>query len=126
MKNFKEWLESSWSNNMKTITVVCKDLDNSLEDLLNHIKTAGNVGHSFSIIVDPGDRDYEKKFGWDGDGSDHIESIKVENPKNETMTSTACVAGFARPTIPSPVKRTWMGEIDSKKKKKYEQPQVKD
>lgn len=39
----------------------------------------------------------------------------------ETMTSTNCIASFARPTIPT-VRR---GEKSDKKKKK-EQPQVKE
>lgn len=125
MKNFKQWLESSKNQNSKVITITCQDLDNSLEDLLNHIKDSGNIGHSFSIIVDPDNREYKKEFGWDGDGSDRIYSIDVKKTQNESMTSTACIAGFARPTIPSPVKRTWMGEITSKKKV-YEQPQVKE
>lgn len=72
MKNFNEWQDTK---SLKTITITCKDLDNSLEELLNCIKKTGNTGHSFSIIVDPeGDND---RFDWDGDGSDHIYNIKV-------------------------------------------------
>jgi len=49
----------------------------------------------------------------------------------EAMTSTSCVAGFARPALPGPVRRGKMPkfdelDIDNKKKKPKEQPQVKD
>lgn len=64
------------ADKMKVITITCRDQDNSLEDLLNHIQGAGNVGHSFPIIVDEGSE--AKTFGWDGDGSDYIKKIKVE------------------------------------------------
>lgn len=62
---------------LKTITIICSDVDDKLTSLLNYIKDIGNVGHSFSIIVDP-DSDDTKNFGWDGDGSDYIEKIEVE------------------------------------------------
>lgn len=35
----------------------------------------------------------------------------------ENATTSACVAGFARPTLPM-VRRTWPSELDEKKKKK--------
>lgn len=72
MKTFKEWHEKK----LKTITITCRDNEDSLESLLNHIKNTGNVGHSFSIIVDP-EGDDTQRFGWDGDGSDYIKEIKV-------------------------------------------------
>jgi hypothetical protein len=60
----------------KTIVVKCNDQDDTLEDLLNYIKTNGNTGHSFSIVVDPKSPSM-KTFGWDGDGSDSIKSINT-------------------------------------------------
>jgi hypothetical protein len=72
MKTFCEW---KTGKNDKTITVTCRDSENTLEKLLNYIKGIGNTGHSFAIIVDPGEG--EKKFHWDGDGSDSIREIKV-------------------------------------------------
>lgn len=113
MLSFKEWIQFNESKTTKTITVSCRDYDNTLEKLLNHIKDSGNVGHSFSIVVDPGND--EKSFGWDGDGGDYIEKVEVSDIKQETMTSTSCVAGFARPMLPEPVRR------NSKKKKKDEE-----
>lgn len=74
MKTFNEWNQHK---NIKIITITCRDGDNTLEKLLNYIKSSGNTGHSFSIIVDP-KSEGEQKFYWDGDGSDSIKSIKIE------------------------------------------------
>ena len=52
------------------IQIEANDGDGKLSALLNYIKHIGNIGHSFSIVVDPGDREHEKRFSWDGDGSD--------------------------------------------------------
>lgn len=60
----------------KTITIRAYDQDDSLEKLIEFIKTNGNGGHSFEIIVDP-DGDDKRTFGWDGDGTDRINDIKV-------------------------------------------------
>ncbi len=57
MLSFTEWKRD---DKTKTITITCKDLDNTLEDLLNYIKKIGNTGHSFAIEVDG-----TKKFNWD-------------------------------------------------------------
>ena len=60
------------------ITIECVDNDNSLFKLLKHIQEIGNTGHSFSIIVDPDNKDTEGSFGWDGDGSDSIQNVIKE------------------------------------------------
>ncbi len=74
MKTYNEWTSNSKT---KTITIICRDGDDTLEKLLNYIKISGNVGHSFDIIVDP-KSEGEKKFYWDGDGSDSIKSITID------------------------------------------------
>lgn len=61
----------------KTITIVTSDQDDELQGLIEYIKSVGNNGHSFSIIVDPDTKDYTKTFDWDGDGGDSIQSIKI-------------------------------------------------
>jgi hypothetical protein len=68
MRNYQEWVRDKQT---KTITITCKDNDDTLEDLINHIKKVGNTGHTFLIDVEG------KKFEWDGDGSDSIFDIKV-------------------------------------------------
>ena len=55
--------------------------DFNWEAFLQHVQKTGAVGHSFSIVVDPGDSDHEKSFGFDGDGADRILSAKI-NGKN--------------------------------------------
>ncbi len=59
------------------ITILAHDPDGTLVKLLQAIKLAGNVGHSFSIVVDPDD-EREQKFFWDGDGADSIRDVRVE------------------------------------------------
>jgi hypothetical protein len=68
MKTFNEWKRDK---STKTITITCRDIDNTLEKLINFIKENGNGGHTFNIVADG------KKFEWDGDGSDAIFEIKV-------------------------------------------------
>lgn len=57
----------------------------ALRDLLEYIKLNGNMGHSFSIIVDPEASNDEgrKVFDWDGDGSDAINEVKAVIPEKE-------------------------------------------
>ena len=69
MATSKEWMHK---DNYKRITILCRDNENTLEELLNFIKKNGNTGHSFTIDVDG------KKFYWDGDGSDSIKNIEIE------------------------------------------------
>jgi hypothetical protein len=75
MKNFLEWKRDK---STKTITVTCRDLDDTLEQMLRYIKAVGNTGHTFSIVVDN-----DKKFEWDGDGSDAIFEIKINKSNLE-------------------------------------------
>ena len=64
-------------------TITCHDDEGALKKLLEYIKEIGNTGHSFKIVVDPENKDTTKEFGWDGDGSDKIESIKVEKKEEK-------------------------------------------
>jgi hypothetical protein len=73
MKTFNEW---SRGPTTKTITITCRDQDNTLEELLTYIKKVGNMGHTFNIVVDPEEKG-GKKFEWDGDGSDAIFEIEA-------------------------------------------------
>lgn len=72
MNTFLDFLEWKRDKNTKTITITCRDLDNTLEKMLQYMKSVGNSGHTFSIVLDN-----DKKFEWDGDGSDAIFEIKV-------------------------------------------------
>ncbi len=63
---------------MNKIEVEGRDPDGSLASLLAYLAAIGNIGHSFSIDVDPDNKEYRHSFGWDGDGADYIDSIKVD------------------------------------------------
>lgn len=67
--------EKYLNNGGVTYKIECRDPDGKLKSLIEYIGKIGNVGHSFSIIVDP-DSDNEERFDWDGDGADSIRSIK--------------------------------------------------
>jgi hypothetical protein len=69
---FLKDIRESEKSNVK-ITIECTEAaaKESLLPLLDYMKTIGNPGHSFSIIVD------DKKFSFDGNGTDRIVSIKL-------------------------------------------------
>jgi len=56
---------------------VCGDAVYSMAEMLEYIRHTGAPGHSFGIEVDPEDRTRRMRFGFDGDGSDRIEDIRV-------------------------------------------------
>lgn len=58
---------------MKKITIIARDEDNKIEKMMEDIKGRGNCGHTFSITIE------NKGFVWDGDGSDNIKSVQVED-----------------------------------------------
>lgn len=58
------------------IVVTYRDDENDLEELLNYIKSNGNGGHSFEIVVDPDMKENKKTFYWDGDGICFIKDVK--------------------------------------------------
>ena len=53
----------------------------SILKILRHCQYHGQIGHSFSIVSDPDNSEYKMTTGWDGDGSDSIEDIKVNGKK---------------------------------------------
>jgi hypothetical protein len=54
------------------------DASDSLVRMLRHIQKLGDTGHSFAIVVDPDNSEYRETFGFDGDGSDRIDEILVD------------------------------------------------
>ena len=62
-----------------TVTFKVKgDALHSFLKLLAQCEYMGNVGHSFSIDIDPkGGKDYHKVVGFDGDGADRVKEIMV-------------------------------------------------
>lgn len=68
----------SFGDNHGTVIVKTSN-PKQLGALLEHIKWAGNGGHTFDIVVDPDNSDYKAVFDWDGDGSDSISDIQIED-----------------------------------------------
>lgn len=66
----------------KHIILTVTDRDDNLLNLLNHIKSVANMGHSFTIVADPGSEG-EEKFYIDGDGMDHIHDITTDKYKEK-------------------------------------------
>ena len=69
---------------MPKYNIILEVSDQFKEDclpMLEYIKKIAGYGHSFSIMVDPDNSEYEKEFYVDGDGASHIHSIKVEEVK---------------------------------------------
>jgi len=79
IKSLEEFLTEGVSDSELTVyNVYCRDQEGTLKELLEYIAKIGNTGHSFSIVVDPGDAEFEKKFGWDGDGADYIKKVETQ------------------------------------------------
>ena len=70
--------------------VSCRDGEGTLKSILEAIKGLGNIGHTFTIVLDPDVKEglSERTFEWDGDGSDSIAEIKVkQTPVKESSDS---------------------------------------
>jgi len=82
LKRMKTLMEGVPREDMKEVTVLYRDGECCLEELLLYIGKNGNTGHSFSIVVDPdGDENERKEFYWDGDGADYMHEVKVNGKK---------------------------------------------
>lgn len=76
-------LESDY-NDPHTIVITGKgDGMIDIANMIDYIKHNGNIGHSFEIIVDPNDSERKKIFGWDGDGADRLDSVKLDDKEIE-------------------------------------------
>ena len=74
------------------VTIMCSgEAGQRLKDLAEYIAETANVGHSFKVVVDPGE-EAEKRFGFDGDGSDHIQSVELEEIKPKEAKCPECGA----------------------------------
>lgn len=61
---------------MTVYTIEAVDKEDKIKNLLNYIMGIGNQKRSFEIVVAPGDESIEKKFDWDGTGTDKIKTVK--------------------------------------------------
>ncbi len=66
---------------LNEIKILLRDPDNQLVQMIDYIMHNANIGHSFETIVDPDDRERNKKFFMDGDGSFYIQEVKYNGKK---------------------------------------------
>lgn len=82
-KLVKESLSDRLFEAMETDTIIVKVRKGSgknMKEIIECIKDCGNGGHSYSIVIDPDEKERlsERTFGWDGDGSDYVESVELK------------------------------------------------
>jgi hypothetical protein len=86
---YKEFLnEGVPTEDMHIYEVICRDQEGELKKIIECIGACGNTGHGFSVIVDPDEPEglAERKFYWDGDGSDYLHSVKtIQTPVKESV-----------------------------------------
>lgn len=70
-------------SNQRELHLTISDSQGSIQDLIETIKDYTQMGHTFEVVIDPGDSDYERSFYIDGDGSDKIQDIEVTEIKDE-------------------------------------------
>lgn len=69
-----------YSKTFQQYTLLCSDPDRVIYSLLDEIRKRTNIGHSFDVVIDKDDKDEVTAF-IDGDGSDKIHSIEVQEVK---------------------------------------------
>lgn len=74
MSKFKDYIKES--SDLVKYTIVANDPTGQLGKIVDAIKGKGNVGHSYTVVIDPDDKPIE--IDWDGDGPYRIYSIKME------------------------------------------------
>ena len=72
----------SLENKEGKLVVNVKDSEGELKELLNYIKKVSDAGHTFEVVVDPGNDNWEKSFEIDGDGAFRIDDIEFESNKD--------------------------------------------
>lgn len=86
---YREFLnEGVPTKDMHIYEVTCRDPEGSLKKIIECIGACGNIGHSFTVVVDPDETEGlgQRKFGWDGDGSDYLHSVKtIQTPVKESL-----------------------------------------
>lgn len=70
-------------SSQKELHLTISDSEGSIQDLIETIKDYTQMGHTFEVVIDPGDSDYERSFYIDGDGSDKIRDVEVTEIKDE-------------------------------------------
>jgi hypothetical protein len=83
LDHFEEESQKEYSRDLQAVTFMTSN-PTQLTAIVNAIGECGNGGHSFEIVIDPDSTQEEggnRKFGWDGDGSDYVEVQEQEETK---------------------------------------------
>lgn len=72
LKKLQENRRLHESSDLEEVTLKMNDTEGQIKELLKTIADYSKMGHSFTIVVDPNNKEYEKKFFIDGDGSDKL------------------------------------------------------
>ena len=72
----------SLSDKEGKLVIDVKDSEGQLKELVDYIKDVANAGHTFDVVVDPGNEDWEKGFEIDGDGAFSIKEVKFEKEED--------------------------------------------
>ena len=73
----------SLSDKEGKLVIDVKDSEGQLKELIDYIKEVANAGHTFDVVVDPGNNDWEKSFEIDGDGAFSIKEVKFEKDNED-------------------------------------------
>lgn len=71
------------SADYKNVHLTISDSEKQIQGLLEVIKDYTQAGHTFEVVVDPGDSDYERSFYIDGDGSDKLEELDIQEVEED-------------------------------------------
>ena len=76
LNELKKLLERGQATHRITMDVTEQFAD-EVYKMFEYLKRQAGIGHSFSVVVDPGSSG-EEKFYVDGDGNSHIVDLKIE------------------------------------------------
>lgn len=65
------------------LVIGVRDSEGELKNLIEYIKDVAQTGHTFDVVVDPGNDDWEKSFEIDGDGAFRIDDVEFETDDDD-------------------------------------------
>lgn len=73
----------SLENKEGKLVIDVRDSEGQLKELVNYIKDVASAGHTFDVVVDPGNENWEKAFEIDGDGAFRINEVEFEKDDDD-------------------------------------------
>ena len=129
--NFREFVAKKYQstnaiamdkyNSRDAYIIFCNDADGRIPDIINALGKHGNCGHSFSIVIDPDSKEKET-FGWDGDGSDRIDSIVRLNGKDADKDGKDAIINMLLNTLNSIYFQARDGAESDERRAEFQEP----